>query len=232
MKVGDKVFEIYRTDSGFALKITPFEIEKISKDGRKARDNNGEITYWENLAETRNDIIRWLTKLESKSDFVVRELDGDSLRWNSKYTVFVCDYKEDEFDDVYHICVPSFKRWTVKEAKNGLLLEDGWTFCKTIDDVADFLIKRENLSVESALLEKFNEWQEKFGYDRTVEIWRDFKGGTDQLEWAIENGVDCVDYDRWQLLQKVLKHELKYETANEILNTLYEEEEIEIFNCQ
>ena len=159
-------------------------------------------------------------------------LDEGYLKYNPKYTVYKCSVDEDEFDDKYYIRLEGFKRWTVKEAKNGLLLEDGWIFCKSIEDVADFLIKRENISSESALLEKFHEWQEKFGYDKTVEIWKDFKGGTDQLEYAIDNNIDCMDYDRWQIVQKILKHKLKYETANEIFNILYEKEEIEIFDCE
>ena len=235
MKVGDKVLHINPEDFGmssFRMIVDSFTIEKLSKDGRKVRDTNGKIAYWENLVETKTDLIRWLKKLGKESDFIVRELDEEYLKYNPKYTVYKCSVDEDEFDDKYYIRLEGFKHWTVKEAKNGLLLEDGWTFCKTIDDVADFLIKRENISSESALLEKFHEWQEKFGYDKTVEIWKDFKGGTDQLEYAIDNNIDCMDYDRWQIVQKILKHELKYETANEIFNILYEKEEIEIFDCE
>ena len=74
-------------------------------------------------------------------------------------------------------------------------------------------------------------YKEKDGYDKTNEPLKDYLGGTTQVEWAIDNDIHCMDYDRWQLVQKLLKHELKYETAIGIFNILYENEEIEILDC-
>ena len=85
---------------------------------------------------------------------------------------------------------------------------------------------------KAPLLEKFNRWQKKFGYDETAELWKDFHGGTEQLEWAIDNDIDCGDYDRWQALQRILKNGLSYDTANEIFNILYDKEDIEILDCE
>lgn len=235
MKAGDKVLHINPKDFGMSssrITVNPFTIEKLSKDGRKARDSNGKITYWENLAETKSDIIRFLKKLGKESNFVLQELNEEYLEYNPKYTVYRCSVDEDEFDDLYHIRIEGFKKWTVAEIKNVVFLEKGFVFCKTLDDVADCLLRRENISSEPSLLDKFNEWQKKFGYDETPEFWKDFTGGTSQLEWAIDNNIDCLDYDRWQLVQKLLKHELKYETANDIFNTLYEKEDIDIFDCE
>lgn len=236
MKAGDKVLNIQPKDFGmssFRVAIDQFVIEKISKDWRKARDSNGKIAYWENLAETRSDTIRFLKMLRRESNFVVRKLDKHYSEWNPEYTVFKCSFDEDAFDDdKYHIRIDGSKHWTVKEAKNVLYLEDGWTFCKTLADVADCIAQNEGLTSDRTFLEKYNKWQEKFGYDKTDKIWTDYLGGTTQLEWAIDNDIDCLDYDRWQLVQKLLKHELKYETANDIFNTLYEKEDIEIFDCE
>ena len=91
----------------------------------------------------------------------------------------------------------------------------------------DKVLKADGISIK-----KLNEWEEKFGFGKSLELWTDYLGGTTQVEYAIENNIDPTDYDRWQLVQRLLKHELKYETARDIFNTLYEKEDLEILECE
>lgn len=231
MKAGDKV--LYSNAVCDYIYIEPLTIEKISKDKQKVRDEKGEIHCLSRLSDTKDSFIYSLKKTNRESKFVLyRRIKG-----NSQFFLYKASVCEDEFDDIYHISIENGKSWTVSEVKDSILLENASDifdihYFETIESAANFIIQQTNLFQQESLLEKYNKWQEKFGYDKTDEFWTDYLGGTTQLEWAIDNDIDCLDYDRWQLVQKLLKHELKYETANDIFNTLYEKEDIEILECE
>lgn len=247
MKEGDKFINIGAHKDMYEHDYINFHIytvEKFSKDGKKIRAIGNKVFEAEdkgNLASMQ-DFRKAITELKTKAmckHFVIQFTDyplgykfGD---------IYPATLREDEFDETVHI----------HSAKDDFTVEENLVknsaFCKIrekntlsywlvngIEGLVAFFSEKADFSTqtESTLLEKFNNWQERFGFDKTDELWLDFKGGTAQLEWAIDNNIDCSDYDRWQCLQKILKHELKYETANEMLNTLYDKEDIEIFDCK
>lgn len=248
MKEGDKFINIRTHKDRYENEYISFQIytvEKFSKDGKKIRAVGNEI-FW---AEDKKN-------LTSMQDFqkAITELLKTKATYKHflvKFVDYPLDYKfgeihpvipvEDEFDETAHIRPLALKdSFTVDASliKNSAFFKlkeqevekkyiTSYWLANGIDGLVGFFSSKADF-----LLEKFNNWQERFGFDKTDEFWLDFNGGTTQLEWAIDNNIDCTDYDRWQCLQKILKHELKYETANEMLNTLYDKEDIEIFDCK
>lgn len=234
MKAGDKV--LYSNDVCDYVYIEPLTIEKISKDKKKVRDEKGEIHCLSRLSDTKDSFIYSLVYSLKRIDWETKFVLCRRIKGNSQFFLYKASVCEDEFDDIYHISSGN-KSWTVSKVKDSMLLENtsdifDFHYFETIESAANFIIQQTKIFQQESLLEKYNKWQEKFGYDKTDEFWTDYLGGTTQLEWAIDNDIDCLDYDRWQLVQKLLKHELKYETANDIFNTLYEKEDIEIFDCE
>lgn len=248
MKEGDKFINITKSESEEYNYFRIYTIEKFSKDGKKIRtlDRNVlEVEDKENLTSTldvQNTITRLFKTEPACKHFLVRFVNFPTKsEFGEIYPVIP---REDEFDETVHIRSkegrftvnanlaekPGFSK--IKEVKIEEHHIESYWFITGLDGLTAFFAEKTNLPVqnEPALLERFNEWQEKFGFDKTDELWTDFLGGTTQLEWAIDNDIDCSDYDRWQCLQKALKHELKYETVNEICNTLYDKEELEILN--
>ena len=247
MKTGDKFFNISVSQERCYYDFHLYTVDKISKDGKKVRTLGGIIDINEKLLDSMQKVQKLINKCtrESHTHFAVRWIDyptGESF--GEIYPVLLT---EDEFDETVHFYISGRSVFTVEaslaktqgfskieEKKIGERHFVSYWFATGLDGLFSFLAGKADmpLHTEPSLLEKFNEWQEKFGYDKTDEFWKDFKGGTEQLEYAIDNNIDCADYDRWQCIQRILKHELKYETANELLNTLYEKEEIEIFECE
>lgn len=231
MKAGDKV--LYSNAVCDYIYIEPLTIEKISKDKQKVRDEEGEIHCLSKLSDTKDSFIFSLKKTNWESKFVLYR----RIKRDSQFFLYKASVCEDEFDDIYHISIKNHKSWTVSEIKDSILLENAPDlfdihYFETIESAANFIIQQTNLFQQESLLEKFNKWQEKFGYDKTDEFQTDYLGGTTQVEYAIENNIDPIDYDRWQIVQRLLKHELKYETARDIFNTLYEKEDLEILEYE
>lgn len=261
MKAGDKVFYVGKDFKGRdSFKV--FIIDKISKDGTKFRpslmpgcsgcrteaisfDDENLISDYETLENKINDIFS--EKNGYENGFLV--MDGTPRTcWSSIDIIKIKEIKVDDFDDVLNIKCEKYGNdyYSEKETLfkypslrigNGDYIPNAnfrvpLRYIGTADNLLSYLAGFAGFHHTETFHEKFNKWQEKFGYDKTDEFWKDFKGGTEQLEYAIDNDIDCADYDRWQCIQRILKHELKYETANELLNTLYEKEEIEIFECE
>lgn len=227
MKVGDKVLKVDGISIKGSVLISLFEIDKFSKDGKKVRDVHGRICDVSDgfLVSARDSLIRKIKAVIGiHENFLLDVADGF-------YKVCGCDVYEDDFDDVFHIYSKG-QRWLA--AKNyGFFAVDRTTyFSQDIEGVADFIIRDLGIFNNQLTLEKLNEWEEKFGSEKSLELWTDYLGGTTQVEYAIENNIDPTDYDRWQLVQRLLKHELKYETARDIFNTLYEKEDLEILECE
>lgn len=82
---------------------------------------------------------------------------------------------------------------------------------------------------KSNLLERFKKWAEQ--PDGVEEIWTDYNGTTKQTEWAIDNNIDYHDFDTWQAVERVLKHELTYDEAMKVDKVLYEMD-LSIFDCE
>lgn len=227
MKAGDKVLKVDGISIKGSVLISLFEIDKFSKDGKKVRDVHGRICDVSDgfLVSERDSLISKIKAvIGMHENFLLDIADGF-------YKVCGCDVYEDDFDDVFHIYGKG-QRWLA--AKNyGFFAVDRTTyFSQDIEGVADFIIRDLGIFNNQLTLEKLNEWEEKFGSEKSLELWTDQLGGTTQVEYAIENNIDPIDYDRWQLVQKLLKHELKYETARDIFNTLYEKEDLEILECE
>ena len=231
MKAGDKV--LYSNAVCNYIYIEPLTIEKISKDNQKARDEKGEIHCLSRLYDTKDSFIYSLKKINWGTKFVLyRRIKG-----NSQFFLYKASVCEDEFDDIYHIIVEDGKSWTVSEVKDSILLGStsdifDFHYFETIESAANFIIQQTNLFQQESLLEKLNEWETIFGFKQSKDVWTDYTGDHKQLEYAIENDIHPFDYDRWQKVQKLLKHELKYETARQIIDTLYTNEDIDVFDCE
>lgn len=227
MKAGDKVLKVDGISIKGSVLISLFEIDKFSKDGKKVRDVHGRICDVSDgfLVSERDSLIRKIKDITDTDENLLLYVSSGT------YKVYRCSVHEDEFDDVFYIQGMG-QQWL--SAKNyGFFAIDRTTyFSQDIEGVADFIIRDLGIFNNQLTLEKFNEWEEKFGFEKTLELWTDYLGGTTQVEYAIENNIDPTDYDRWQLVQRLLKHELKYETARDIFNTLYEKEDIEILECE
>lgn len=226
MKAGDKVLHIDSIQ--YCAVISLFEIDKFSKDGKKARNIHGNICNYPDdfLVSAREPLIRKIKAITDTHENFLLHRDSSST-----YKVVRCSVFEDEFDDVFHICGMG-QEWLAAKNYGFFAVNQATYFSQDIESIADFIIQDLGVFNNQITLEKFNKWQEKFGYDKTDKFWTDYLGGTTQIEYAIENNIDPTDYDRWQRVQKLLKHELKYETARGIFNTLYEKEDIEILECE
>lgn len=260
MKAGDKVFYITKDYKGRdSLKV--FIIKQISKDGTKFRpmlmpDCSG--SYETEMLFSNSRLITDYETLKNKVMDIFSEKNGYNngflvmngtipTCWSSIDIIQIEEIKEDDFDNALNIRCKKYgedymSRIETSIKHPALRIDNGdyvqgtyrvpLIYIDSVNNLLSYLADFADFSCEKSLLEKYNKWQEKFGYDKTDEFWTDYLGGTTQLEWAIDNDIDCLDYDRWQLVQKLLKHELKYETANDIFNTLYEKEDIEIFDCE
>lgn len=218
----------------FAMRFST--IAKISKDNTRIQDTDG-IVYplSRKTAFSKKDIKEFIEGAICHKNFFF------ALEKKKKYsTIYVVLCQEDDFDDFYNCSIEGVygnlaltMHFRVNSLETQEIEVEGRNFVlsKNLGELLDYLPNfspNENLS----LLQKFNEWLEKHGFDKTDKLRKDYKGGTEQLEWAIEKDIHPNDYDRWQFVQKILKHELKYETARDIFNTLYEKEDIEIFDCE
>lgn len=226
MKAGDKVLHIDSIQ--YCAIISLFEIDKFSKDGKKARNVHGKICNYPDdfLVSAREPLIRKIKDIvETDKNLLLYRVSSGT------YKVFRCGVYEDEFDDVFHICGMGYE-WIIAKKYGFFAINQTTYFSQDVESIADFIIRDLGIFNNQLTLEKLNEWEEKFGFGKSLEIWTDYLGGTTQIEYAIENNIDPTDYDRWQRVQKLLKHELKYETARGIFNTLYEKEDIEILECE
>ena len=260
MKAGDKVFYIGKDFKGRdSLRV--FIIDKISKDGTKIRprlmpDCSG--SYPEVISFDDKNLITDYETLKSKVLDVFSEKNGYNngflvmngtppTCWSSIDIIKIKEIREDAFDDVLNIKCEKYgdgylsERDTLFKYPSLRIDNEDYVpanyrvplfYIDTTRNLLSYLAKFANFSHQETLLEKLNEWEEKFGFEKSLDLWTDYLGGTTQVEYAIENNIDPTDYDRWQRVQKLLKHELKYETARDIFNTLYEKEEIEIFDCE
>ena len=252
MKAGDRFIQVYDYSGDDCIELLVNTVDKLSKDGKKIRtlcDNVVEVD--DEIITSRHDLQRTVMELmESRlshksfktyNHFVVRFEVLSNWSFGVIYPVIPVD---DEFDDTVHLfCAGG--RFTV-EAK--LAENTGFSkleerkieanhivshwFITGFDSLIAFFAGKANWTNEPSLLEKLNEWEEKFGFEKSLDLWTDYLGGTTQIEYAIENNIDPTDYDRWQRVQKLLRHELKYETARGIFNILYEKEDIEILGCE
>lgn len=254
MKAGDRFIQVYDRLKNDYIEFQVHTVDKLSKDGKKIRTLSNSIVEVDDdkILVSRHDFQRTVIGLMEKTDshksfkaynhFVVQFVDyPTNCSFGSIYPVIPVN---DEFDDTVHLFygggrftvdakfaeIPGFINLEEKRAGANHIVS--YWFITGLDGLFAFFAGKANWTNEPSLLEKFNRWQEKFGYDKTAEFWTDYLGGTTQLEWAINNNIDCMDYDRWQCIQKLLKHELKYETARGIFNTLYEKEDIEILECE
>lgn len=254
MKAGDRFIKVYDYLKNDYIEFQVHTVDKLSKDGKKIRTLSNNIFEVDDdkILTSRHDFQRTVIELMEKTDFhksfkayshfVVKFVDyPTNLSFGSIYPVIPVN---DEFDDTVHLFygggrftvdaksaeIPGFNKLEEKRIEANHIIT--YWFITGLDALLAFFASKTNWTNEPSLLEKYNKWQEKFGYDKTDEFWTDYLGGTTQLEWAIDNDIDCLDYDRWQLVQKLLKHELKYETANDIFNTLYEKEDLEILECE
>lgn len=260
MKTGDKVFYIEKDCKGRdSFKV--FIIGQISKDGTKFRpilmpdcsgghpevvsfDDKKLITNYEALKGKVMDIF---SERNGYNDgFLV--MDGTlPTCWSSIDIIKIEEIKEDDFDDALNIrCeqygndymsrLDSHIKYPALRIDNGDYVQGHYrvplVYIDTADNLLSYLADFADFSCRKSLLEKNNEWQKKFGYEESEDLWPDFTGDHKQLEYAIENGIDPADYDRWQKAQEIFKRELRYETANAIFNTLYEKEDIEILDCE
>lgn len=255
MKVGDKVFYTTKDYNGRdTLKV--LIIKQISKDGTKFRPNlmpgcSGGCSL--EMSFNDNNLIASYETLEQKITDIFSEKNGYDKGfllmngtlpacWSEFNILKIESIKEDDFDDVLNIQCEARGVGNSQFQHPSLRIDNGdyidsWFRCPliyidTVRNLISYLAKFAGYSHVDTFLEKFNKWQEKFGYDKTDEFCKDYLGGTGQLEWVIDNNIDPTDYDRWQLVQRLLKHELKYETARDIFNTLYEKEDIEILECE
>lgn len=87
-----------------------------------------------------------------------------------------------------------------------------------------------NTEPESSLLERFKKWADG-NAESATELWKDYNGATKQTEWAIDNNISWHDFDTWQAVQRVLKHELSYDEAMKVDKVLYEMD-LSIFDCE
>lgn len=256
MKEGDKIFFVTK-DGKKRDSLMMLIIDRISKDGTKFRPRlmpDCSATSLESISFRDERLITDYETLNKSIVGIFSEYSEGMLVmngtlptcWSSFSFLKIKSIKEDDFDDVLNIECERYSRepmatidsnfsFPAVRINDGDKVPSGFRVPLLYFGSAESLIRcladYAGFTYKGTFLERFNKWQEKFGFDKTNELWTDFLGGTTQLEWAIDNDIDCMDYDRWQCLQKILKHELKYETVNEICNTLYNKEEIEILNC-
>lgn len=253
MKAGDRFIQVYDRLKDDYIEFQVHTVDKLSKDGKKIRTLSNDIVEVDDdkIITSGHDFQRTVRELMEKTDF--HKSFKTYSHFVVRFTVYPtnCSFGsiepvipvDDEFDDTVHLFYSGGK-FTVeaKLAENTGFskLEErkieanhivSYWFITGFDSLIAFFADKANWTNEPSLLEKLNEWLGKNGYEKREEPLKDYLGGTTQVEWAIDNNIDYLDYDRWQLVQKLLKHELKYETARDIFNTLYEKEEIEIFDC-
>lgn len=260
MKKGDKVFYTTKDYEGKDT-LRVFIINQISKDGTKFRpklmpDCSGSCEA-EMLFNDKRLITDYET-LEQKIMDIFSEKNGYTegfllmngtlpTCWSEFNIIKIKNIKEDDFDDVLNINCEQYGstpldrnnshiKFPALRINNGDYVPGGYRvpliYIDTVRNLISYLAEFAGYFHTDTFIKKFNDWQEKYGYDKTDELWKDYWGETKQLEWAIDNNIDCADYDRWQCVQRILKHELKYETAKEIFNTLYKKENLEISDCE
>lgn len=254
MKTGDRFIRVYDRLKDDYIEFQVHTVDKLSKDGKKIRTLSNDIVEVDDdkIITSGHDFQRTVMKLMEKTDFhksfktynhfVVRfVVYPTNCSFGSIEPVIPVD---DEFDDTVHLFYGG-GRFTVeaKLAENSGFskleerkieanhIESYW-FITGFDSLIAFFADKARWTNEPSLLEKLNEWEAKFGFEKSLDLWTDYLGGTTQIEYAIENNIDPTDYDRWQRVQKLLRHELKYETARGIFNILYEKEDIEILGCE
>lgn len=247
LKVGDFVL---KTDlkGNFPFDFDVCKIDKISKDGTKARgltdtfnkNLHSGITYDFPLdtQDYRKILIDYMEKKDIDYPILVTQ------ECHSSFAIVDGQPTEDDYDDVIHFdclgCAFKYEAKHIKDIPNGTQVATLYRNCdihlyftKSIQDMADYIIQRFNLRVSSSLENDVKEWLRLNGSSfNNLEDWKDYFECYEQLEWAIHNGVTPSDYDEWQATQRVLKHELKFDTAIEITKVLYEMEELNIFDCE
>lgn len=82
---------------------------------------------------------------------------------------------------------------------------------------------------EQELREKFQKWAGGFAADD--DVWTDYNGTTEQTEWAIDNEVSVDDYNTWQAVQRVLRHEVPFDKAMKISLAIYDAG-ISVYDCE
>lgn len=228
------------------------KIDKISKDGTKARGRSN--TLQGNMMG-RGEIFEFPIELQDYRQFLIDYMDKQDIEYpvlvvrekDSDFALFDGQPTEDDYDDVIHFSFFNIKckyeASHINDIPNGAFLGtwgDGRVgghirayFCKSVHDMADYIIARFNLRTKSTLQERFKKWLAAYGNDNDkIDVWKDYWGGYKQLEWAIDNGEGPMAYGEWQTVQRVLKHELRFSTAKMIGDILYEKENICISDCE
>lgn len=253
LNIGDYVLVLNnRRVSGFDSDIC--KIDKISKDGTKAR---GVANTFKNNLSNRDFPITYNFPIEIQ-DYKTMLIDYMKSKDIDYPVLITCDRHscfnivngqptEDDYDDIIHFHCPiynfDYKAKYISDIPNGTQIDkvyrnaNGFTsyfyFTKSISDMADFVINKFNLRTKFSLENSFLNWLKDFENDNDdIFAWKDYNRSYKQLEWAISNGLGTLDYDEWQATQRILKHELKWETAKEITKNLYEKEDLSIFDCE
>lgn len=225
-----------------AYPFTVYQIDKISKDGTKARGlkYSRSKDFPIEVQDYRKELLQYMDENHIENPILaVRKGDGHFGIWGSTL-------KEDDYDDIVHFFfrdkTREYKAACIGDIPSGVSLEGFATtiggevslyYVKTPGEMADYIIKRFNLRRKTNLEERFHKWLESDGNENTdISAWKDYNGTYGQLEWAIDNNVWTIDYDEWQAAQRVLKHELKFETAMDITKVLYEKEDLNIFDIE
>lgn len=225
---------------------------ELSKDGTQARyDMKQRYTTLE-----RGYVLMDIKSFEEDFRHYFGESKGgywgvchDEKRYMVLTEIYAAD---DSFDDIVHISSYSTyqQSFTVDMEGSKAGIKDGTEIiihlkrCLTVtlftsaESAMRYLEEKfseDGFKVEKkdSLQEKFSEWLRNYGNDNNaIKAWQDYNGGYEQLEWAIDNGLGTIDYDEWQAAQRIMKHDLKWETASEIIKALYEKEDLDIFDCE
>lgn len=226
---------------------------ELSKDGTKVRYENNHGTHYSNL--------EWEYMLKDfksfEADFKKYYGTSETGYWgvrknvNNRYEVlsriFVYD---DDFDDIVHIKSRETYQFSfdaeIKGSKTNIVdntnISVHFNFNFNIvlftsaESAMKYLEKKfiedgfEEPPCEDSLLERFKKWADG-NAENATELWKDYNGTTKQTEWAIENNIDYHDFDTWQAVQRVLKHELSYDEAMKVDKVLYEMD-LSIFDCE
>lgn len=218
-----------------------FQIDKISKDGTKARGMKGSLSkdFPIEVQDCRKTLLQYMDENHIKNPVLAL------MERRRYFGIWESSVREDDYDDIVHFSLKAqtieYKAAHIGDIPNEALLgrlfsTDGYIpvyYAKTPGDMADYIVERFSLRTKAELKERFDKWIQENGSEHTdISSWKDYNGAYSQLEWAISNNVCTVDYDEWQAVQRILKHELRFETAMDITKALYEKEDLNIFDCE
>lgn len=231
-------------------RVTEFE---LSKDGTKARYEDDEGQHCIELE--RGYVLKDFKSFEE--DFKKNYGKTKHGRWgiretNGRYEVLteIC-MSDDDFDDIVHIWQHENYQFSFDAEITGSKADivDGTKIIfrfnssfsiflfTNIDSAIRFLEKKftddgfKDSSPEQDFKKKFDEWLERNGHACCNEVWKDYNGTTKQTKWAADNDIDPGDFDTWQAVQRVLRHELSYDEAMKV-DVVLNEMDLSIFDCE